>query len=218
MWHKTRTPTLQVLLSSISIGDASIHIPPLQMRSLLANLTAIALSSICLPLKAAFITTVDVIPPFTAVVTQVNNIYDPQGTLYQPPIPPVVLGDIVRGSFSVSSPSFPGASSTLALTLSNGRGWAGHEGGIPGSVRPGLFQFGHETALQGVGISLYDPAGGTNWQSGSVSASDRSGYPYSWWSFSANIITLPDGGPTGGMLCAVFAVLLLIRRGLASPH
>lgn len=167
-----------------------------------------ALLCLCVPLKADSFK----ILYFSGFVSQVDLFYDPQGTLYKPPVAPVSVGDPLTGQLSFSVLDFP------TFTLRN-YGLHGTSGNwSSGFSKPGIFIGGGQLSLtvdaaqQFVSINLIDPAGGTNWQAGTFSASERSGYPFSWWRFEATLTSIPDGGYSAAMLGGVLAVLTLIHR------
>jgi hypothetical protein len=165
--------------------------------STLRACAVLALLCLCIPLKADSFTTI----PFSGYVSQVDLFYDPQGTVYQPPVPRVSVGDLLTGSLSKSVFDLPGGSTITTWGLSGSSGtWFGHDSSPGIFSGPGQLFFQHFTAQQGIYLTLIDPNGGTNWQSGTFSATDQNGYPYSWWRFTATINQIPDGGNSAAML------------------
>jgi hypothetical protein len=148
---------------------------------------------------------------FHGYVSSITVVYDPQDTLYKPVVPPVAVGDFLSGTLS-PHPLIWG------FTASSGN-WTS---GVPSTGQPSIFggtlQYTIHTSSAGRGasITLIDPDGGTNWKSGTFVATEKGGYPYSWWSFEATV-TVPDEGlPLGASAALLGSVLWIHRRRVLS--
>jgi hypothetical protein len=171
--------------------------------SILRGSAVLTLLCLCIPLKADSSTTI----PFSGFVSKVELFYDPQGTLYQPVVAPVSVGDPLSGYLSKSVSDYPGGTITnWGLSGFSGT-WFGHDSAPYTFIGSGQLYFQHFTALQGVYLTLIDPNGGTDWQSGTFSALNHYGYPYAWWRFEATINQVPDGGQAAAMLGAGLSFL-----------
>jgi hypothetical protein len=169
------------------------------MRTLLTILAALTL---CVPVKAASISI-----PFTAIVDSIETFYNPGDTLYKFPVVPVSIGTVLTGALSWTNDYNSG---TLGLGAQGGNFYAGDS--HPGPYPVGKVTFAHETAQRYIGLDLIGGVGSQDWRSGTFYSSSTSGYPYSWYRFSATLVQIPDTGSTVGMLGSGFGLLVLLRR------
>lgn len=185
------------------------------MKTFQRGLAVLALLCFALP-RAEAVTIYSI--PFTAVVSKVDNFYDPQRTLHQPEVPPVSVGVQLVGVLNVNlNPLDSRTSYSLLVKGGDYIGADGHSGPYPVG---GLLLFQHQTAGQFMGLTLRDPAGGRDWESGTFIASDQWDYPDAWWRFEATLTQIPDGGHSAAMLGIGLVLLGLVvhqRRETPSP-
>jgi hypothetical protein len=141
---------------------------------------------------------------FHGTITSVQVFYNPGETLYPMPVAPVAVGDAFSGY--LSGPDGPGI---WGLGGASGSWFMGLGIGQP-TIDDGRLGYGADAAGKFLRIELFDPAGGTDWQHGIFSASDRNGFPFAWWSFEATV-TVPDRLPLG-LPAALLGSLMWIRR------
>jgi hypothetical protein len=150
----------------------------------------VVLALICLALPRAEAVTI----PFSGTVSLVETFYDPQGTLYRPPVPTVSVGTVITGTFT--TPDIPGTGSYGVGA--QGGNFVGSDSSPFISTQGGEITFSHETSGRTIFLTLKG-------QTGTFGFSDRIGFPFSWWRFSADVTTasapsVPDAGSTALML------------------